>query len=235
MVVGDPSYWASRFISIDDRLLNRIVAVWPQCLSVLPPGPEEDVITTNLVQLLSKDAEARKLFHWLEYQFEPFGFTTEGLAFSKGQIDMAVLLDQERERYLAYECKRLNVHYDGSRQSLATPYVNDGLKRFVTEQYAEGLPVGCMLGYVLDGDTGFAIGRVHAAIDSNKTTIGLSGSPVTIASIANVQRFSTQHVRPATSHEIHVRHALIPFPLIATATVAKADKSKSAAPRSKPR
>lgn len=212
MVVGDPSHWVDHFTSLDERLLARIVALWPRCLDVLPPAPEEDVITFNLKSLLTKDAEARLIFYHLEYQFEPEGFTPDGLAFSKGQIDLAVLLDQSCSRYLAYECKRLNVHFSGARQSLATPYVNEGVKRFVTEQYAEGLPVGCMLGYVLDGDTAFALSRVHAAIAANKTDIGLVGSPALETSIGPVERFSSDHTRPGSGNAIHVRHSLLPFP-----------------------
>lgn len=224
MVVGDPSYWVGHFTSIDDRLLARIIAVWPQCLSVLPPSPEEDMITFNLRSILTKDAEARLIFYHLEYQFEPEGFTPEGLAFSKGQIDLAVLLDQGCTRYLAYECKRLNVHFSGSRQSLATPYVNEGVKRFITEQYAEGLPVGCMLGYVLDGDTAFALGRVHAAMETNKVDVGLAGGPVAAAAVGLVERFSTDHVRPGSGDAIHVRHSFLPFPKLAKS----AGKSKNA-------
>lgn len=212
MVVGDPGYWASRFTSIDERLLSRIIALWPQCLAVLPQNPEEDVITLNLRSLLTKDAEARLIFYYLEYQFEPEGFTPDGLAFSKGQIDLAVLLDQGCTRYLAYECKRLNVYYNGSRQSLATPYVNEGLKRFITEQYAEGLPVGCMLGYVLDGDVDFARKRVHAAINTSKSAIGLTSGPDGLSALAGVRRFSTDHTRPTSGESIHVRHSLLPFP-----------------------
>lgn len=224
MVVGDASYWVSHFTSIDDRLLARIIAVWPQCLSVLPSSPEEDQITFNLRSILTKDAEARLIFYHLEYQFEPEGFTADGLAFSKGQIDLAVLLDQGCTRYLAYECKRLNVHFSGSRQSLATPYVNDGVKRFITEQYAQGLPVGCMLGYVLDGDTAFALARVHTAIDANKVDVGLTGGPTAAAAMGLVERFSTDHVRPGSGDAIHVRHAFLPFPKHAKS----AGKSKNA-------
>lgn len=212
MVVGDPSHWADHFISIDDRLLARIYALWPECLAVLPPSPEEDVITFNLRSLLVKDSEARQIFYHLEYQFEPEGFTPEGLAFSKGQIDLAVLLDQGCTRYLAYECKRLNVLYNGTRKSLATPYVNDGLKRFITEQYADGLPVGCMLAYVLDGDTDFALSRVNAAIQANKAGIGMVGSPTPGKAVCAIQRFSTNHSRPGSGNAIHVRHSLLPFP-----------------------
>lgn len=212
MVVGDPSFWADHFRSIDERLLARIVALWPQCLAVLPESPEEDMITLNLRSLLTKDPEARLIFYYLEYQFEPEGFTPDGLAFSKGQIDLAVLLDQGCTRYLAYECKRLNVHHKGSRQSLATPYVVQGVKRFITEQYAEGLPVGCMLGYVLDGDIEFALARVQAAIEAHKDDIGIVGSPNPGVPVSSIERFSTDHVRPSSGTVIHVRHSLLPFP-----------------------
>lgn len=232
MVVGDPEYWASHFTSIDERLLARIIALWPKCLSVLPESPEEDVITLNLRSLLTKDAEARLIFYYLEYQFEPEGFTPEGLAFSKGQIDLAVLLDQGCTRYLAYECKRLNVHYNGTRQSLATPYVKEGVKRFITEQYAEGLPVGCMLGYVLDGDIDFARGSVHAAIDTNKSTIGLTDGPISASPIAAVERFTTDHTRPASGSVIHVRHSFLPFPKKGPVKTKQAGKGENAKPTS---
>ncbi len=224
MVVGDPSHWAEHFISIDDRLLARIYALWPECLAVLPPSPEEDAITFNLRSVLVKDSEARQIFHHLAYQFEPEGFTPEGLAFSKGQIDLAVLLDQGCTRYLAYECKRLNVPYNGARQSLATPYVNQGLKRFITEQYADGLPVGCMLGYVLDGDTDFALSRVKAAIEANKVDVGMVGSPSPGATVSTIERFSTDHVRPGSGNTIHVRHSFLPFP---KASAAKTKQGKT--------
>lgn len=212
MVVGDPSEWAIHFNSIDDRVMARIEALWPQCLAVLPSNPEEDKITINLRSLLVKDAEARCIFHHLEYQFEPEGFTANGLAFSKGKIDLAVLLDQGCTHYLAYECKRLNVVNGGARQSLATQYVNEGVRRFITEQYAEGLPVGCMLGYVLDGDLPFASVSVRNAIDTNKNGIGLKAGPVTMFHLGVAERFSTDHLRPGSGSPIHVRHSLLPFP-----------------------
>lgn len=230
MVVGDPSHWADHFISIDDRLLARIYALWPACLTVLPPSPEEDVITFNLRSLLVKDSEARQIFYHLEYQFEPEGFTPEGLAFSKGQIDLAVLLDQGCTRYLAYECKRLNVHYNGARQSLATPYVNEGLKRFITEQYADGLPVGCMLGYVLDGDIDFALSRVKGAIDANKVDVGIVGSPTPGTAISAIERFSTDHVRPGSGTAIHVRHSLLPFPKTSAVKTTKKGNTNADSP-----
>ena len=100
------------------------------------------------------------------------------MKFSKGKIDIAALMDQEREHYLAYECKRLCVIHNGTRGSLATRHVKDGMMRFLTEQYAEGLPVGCMLGYVMDGDLSFARTQVNSAIDAHNIPLGtMYGAP----------------------------------------------------------
>ena len=211
MVVGDPSAWVARFRRLDVRFLERVVAVWPSCLKVLPDQPREDTITENLVAQISKDREARRLFHNLEYHYEPFGYTREGRAFSKGEIDMAVLLDQERDRYLAYECKRLNVPRDGGIRSLATEYVKDGVRRFVIEKYAAGLPVGSMLGYVLDGDVSGARAQVLVAIRAQRDEVGLLGQPAHEAPIGPFPRFSSRHERVSSGCEIEVRHTLLPL------------------------
>ena len=112
---GDPAIWADRFRSLDTRFLQRVVAIWPECVAVLPSQPPEDDITVNLVNLLLKDPWARRLFYWLESQFEPFGFTADGMAYSKGRIDMA------RERYLAYECKASQRRSSGQEEFTRYP------------------------------------------------------------------------------------------------------------------
>ncbi len=208
---GGPATWTDRFRTLDTRFLHRVAAVWPRCVAMLPSQPQEDAITINLVHMLSKDPGARRLFHWLEYQYEPFGFAADGSACSKGKIDMALLVDRGRERYLAYECKRLNVVRQGRRHSLATLYVTEGVVRFVTEQYAENLVVGCMLGYVMDGNVAAAQTKVWAAINHHKSGIGLTAGPETDRSIGEIKRFFSRHLRAASGQEIEVRHALLPF------------------------
>jgi hypothetical protein len=208
MLVGDVEAWAQKFATFDDRFLERIVAVWPACVAALPGQSLENAITINLVHLLGKDPEVRRLCHWIEYQYEPFGIAANGSKYSKGEIDMAALFDWERERYLAYECKRLNIAVPGGRSSLATAYVTEGMMRFLTEQYGEGLPFGCMLGYVLDGDIDFALERITAAITAHAPLNLLSG-PDSMAAVGSASRFSTNHSR--ASSEIELRHALLPW------------------------
>ena len=213
MVVGDPTVWASRFRSFDDRFLDCVVAVWPRCLSVLPAQPSEDTITASLVDILVRDSDTRRHFHWIDFQYEPFGHTSEGAAYSKGRVDMAVILDQDRDQYLAYECKRLNDCGGGGRRSLAGSYVRDGLARFVSGKYSENLPVGCMLGYVLDGDLMFADRSVRAKILELRSDLALVEEPRTGPAIGGTLRFHSCHRRRSGGVEIEVRHALLPMQL----------------------
>lgn len=209
MLVGDAAAWAIRFTTFDERFLERILEVWPASIAVLSGQPEEDAMTINLVHHLGKDSVVRRLCHWVEYQYEPFGLAPDGSRYSKGKIDLAVLFDRERERYLAYECKRLNVVNAGSRSSLATAYVTQGMMRFITEQYAEDLPLGCMLGYVMDGDLAFALSRVETAIRAH-SPLALQDGPHDIGPIQGVPRFQTRHLRFGGA-QIKIRHALLSF------------------------
>ena len=212
MLAGDPTDWVARFRSLDARFLDCILEVWPICVATIPNEPDEDTITINLVKLLNLNVKARRLFHQLAYQHEPFGYNSKGWAYSKGKIDMALLLDQERERYLAYECKRLNVARNGQTRSLATPYVREGMLRFVTGQYSAGLPVACMLVYVLDGNVVAAEFKVRTAIDLNSTDIALMGTPTASRRVGTIRRFSSRHRRLSNGTNIEIRHALLPFP-----------------------
>jgi hypothetical protein len=209
MLVGDPDQWRSKFVSFDERLFARILHLWPACIGLLPGQPEEDDITINLVDLLWKDPVVRRLCHYVEYHFEPWGIDVNGARFSKGQIDIGVLIEYDRDRYLAYECKRLNVLNGRSRSSLATRYVTQGMMRYLTEQYAEGLSVGCMIGYVMDGDLPFALQQVTKTIHDHKSDLALISGPTAATAVARAERFGTEHKR--ASDPIELRHVLLPF------------------------
>ena len=211
MAIGDPIAWARRFRSFDDRFLARVVDVWPQCLAVLPSQPDEDTITASLVDILHRDSDAQRHFHWIEFQYEPFGHTASGAAYSKGKVDIAVFLDQDRDRYLAYECKRLNEQRLDGRRSLAGSYVTDGLSRFVSGRYSENLPVGCMLGYVLDGDLAYAAGKVRRMIVQCRLGVALVAGPQCDIPVGKAVRFYSRHLRESDGGEIEVRHALLPM------------------------
>ena len=216
MLIGNPTSWVRKFRALDVRFLKYVANIWPKCLDFMPSQPDENFITINLVNCLSKDPQVRRRFY-VEYQYEPFGSMPEGAAYSKGKIDMAVRWNNDREKYLAYECKRLNVVRNCIRDPQSTQYVMNGLLRFITGQYAKNLPVGCMLGYVLDGDVEFADSRVREAITAKKDKIGLVVASIQdMPPIGCITRFSSQHIRPSSNTRIEIRHALLAFPVVST-------------------
>lgn len=210
MILGDGGAWLDHFRRYDERLLERICVILPACIAALGDNPQEDDITLNLVGRFHHDAGVRRLFHHWEFHFEPHSKGADGAYFSKGQIDFAVFWDLDRERYLAYEAKRLNVKSRSGTTSLATPYVKEGVVRFVTEQYSQGLPLGCMLGYVLDGNLGVIPGKLKKALNDNQTLVGLVSGPTALPSIGSSHRFETDHDRQNDGGRINIRHALVP-------------------------
>ena len=201
MVSGERRGWVVKFRVTDRKFLRCVARVWRQSIAHLPRSSCEDTITYALVCNVNRDAEARSAFY-CEYQF----YTTVTL-----HVDMAVIVHNDRSTYLGYECKRLNVTgTDGARRSQAGVYVGeDGMMCFVQERYAEGLPVGCMIGYVMDGDLDFARARIRAAMTESRVVLGLQGDLRAQDPIGQFQRFATDHV--SGDRAIEILHALLPF------------------------
>lgn len=210
MIIGKSNVWEANFKRCDERLLERICMILPDCIAALGDNPHEDDITINLVDRFHLDQIIRRIFHHWEYQFEPFGHNENGVAYSKGKIDFVACWDLERENYLAYEAKRLNVKTKSGTESKATVYVTEGLARFVTEQYSEGLPVACMLGYVLDGKITSVDTKVRKAVKDNATLVGLVSGPISLSQISTAIRFESNHDRKTEGDRINIRHALVP-------------------------
>ena len=87
----------------------------------------------------------------------------------------------------------------------------DGLSRFVAGQYAENLPVGCMLGYVLDGDVTYAASSVRAKIGEHSQDVALVMGPRDDIAIGVATRFFSRHRRGSNGVVIEVRHTLLPM------------------------
>lgn len=210
MILGDASHWIERFKSVDQRFTEKIVDNWAKCRSLVSPSSKEDDITNNLVNLLWRDREVRRI-GWPELQFiplEPLG--NMGGVIGKGYIDIALILDNNRDIYIAYECKKLNVTYQGKRASLATPYVKEGLNRFIEQQYSRNLPMACMLGYVMDGKVEDALGKVHNAIKSHVNAKQLKTGPSVLSKVKSSERFHTALLR-GDGTCIQVNHTFLSY------------------------
>ncbi len=102
-----------------------------------------------------------------------------------GKIDFVVSCGLGAEIYYAIEAKRLRVRSTSGRLNAGNDdYVNNGMMRFVTSQYAPFMKTGAMLGYVYDRDINKARSGVAGYIKSREKELKLtSPKQLTRASI----------------------------------------------------
>ena len=212
MMDGEQLGWKAEYRRRDDLFLRFVMKVWWQVVARLPADALEDAITKALVDRLDADTWVRALFY-CDYQFVPMDRALDGSLAEDRFIDIAMIMDNDRSRYLAYECKKLNVWREGVRRSQAGRYVDDGMMRFVTGKYAKGLPVACMIGYAMDGDLSFAYARIKATIGQNRSALRLQDGPTEEPSLNAMTRFVTAHERNGDG--IELRHALLPLVRVA--------------------
>ena len=102
-----------------------------------------------------------------------------------GKIDFVVSCGLGAEIYFAIEAKGLRVRSPSGKMDAGNDdYVNDGMMRFVSGQYAPFMKAGAMLGYVYDRDINKARSGVAGYIKSREKELKLtSPKQLTRASI----------------------------------------------------
>lgn len=210
MTIGKSSLWLRSIKDVDKELMKCVEKIWPIVVSRLSSTDLEDRITERLVDVLRKERDVWKL-GFLDLQFKLREEDKQGDFTTKGIIDIVLFLDSSYQKYIAYEAKRLNtVNSDGKRTgSQAGKYIEEGVVRYVTAQYAEKLPYGCMIGYVMDGDYQFARDRIIAALNdaSRKELVRLEPTAIEVTTNSYTW-FETTHRRSEQGNYIIVRHRL---------------------------
>lgn len=207
---GDPSIWLKNVIGIHDKVLRSIIAVWPDCAKRFDSSALENRITDQLALLLQRDPLARN--NWLIVpQLKLLEADQVGDVVTKGFIDFVIYFDLMQENYIAYECKRLNVQFNSGFESLADKYVDEGLMRYVKAQYAQEMPFGAMIGYVLDSNVPAALSVVKSQILKKKDKLLSFDTPTTsdLPMVTFTSRFSSSHIRK--HGVIEVQHLLLPL------------------------
>ena len=212
MLAGDPAAWLAHFRDLEERMIEAIEIAWPLCIAPLQSKKNqmthEDHITSQLVVRLR---QGKKLPGRIEYQYSLLDEAADQTAFISGNIDLVLTIGDDEDVYLACECKRLNVPYESRPRSLAGEYVEDGLMRFVTGQYSNGLPLAMMLGYVMNALTDRAEKSVKRAMNSRKATIRLQTQRNTSLIAGRPVRFFSTHVS-TSGGAIEISHTLLGWP-----------------------
>ena len=211
--------WKSKMINVEEKVIERICDILPIVYTKLSENACtkcefvnicEDCITENIVLELLNDKYLRNVIYYCESQFSVLSERDSGVYYSKGKLDFAIIFDRDKKIYLGYEAKRLNVNFGEVKHSLATEYVTNGVNRFVTEQYSENLPMGCMLGYVYDKNINDLPKKIEKKLKNPKHKSKLVRGPKLLKVILSAHRFETFHKRKTSKKEICIRHALVP-------------------------
>ena len=167
---GAPDLWADLF---PDDLIPAIIDLVLNCWETFPKPDTAELevpITQRLCVCLRTQKNRTRLPFTIGIESQELDPCSGQLT---GRIDLRLTHGYRDEVYFALECKRLNVVRNGRRFSLASDYVDKGMMRFITGQYAGGLDKGGMLGYVMDGKTADAVASVKQAIDSRSSALAL--------------------------------------------------------------
>jgi hypothetical protein len=186
-----------------------MAVVWPRCAGRFEATTKENQMTDQLALALKRDPVAKRFL--IVPQLKLIDENLRADVVTKGIIDIAAFFNWNSETYLAFECKRLNVHFEGGRHSLAGKYAEEGLMRYVSAQYARALPLGAMLGYVMDSDMEWALERLAAALESRRAQLGVDNPLEDLPAVGFFRCFRTFHRRSGEVALFEVRHALLPL------------------------
>lgn len=131
------------------RIIQNILT----CIGTLSrtfPGEKENDLTKSLYKNLCRNHEYLRgpIAPYLEV---PVVVIDDDEPEITGRADIIFTCGKGLETYFPVEAKRLYVTYpSGKTASLVKDYINDGMMRYVTGQYASKMSEGAMLGYVCD-------------------------------------------------------------------------------------
>ena len=168
---------------------------------------------TNITALFHRalvnayEADNRKWFVTLE---DPINDPNYGTELGRNDLRFYPPKHYRQTVFFTVECKRLRVMRQGGTVQLADKYVDDGIQRFVDDQYSAGLPCGGMLGYVMDNNMWEAFKAVESVIHLKRVKLKIPSRGICKPSkVLPEYEWSadTQHRRGRDTFKIH--HALL--------------------------
>jgi hypothetical protein len=170
-IAGDYAPWADTFpdLQIPD-VIDLILRAWKGFER--PRSRElEDAITNRFCVRIRQLKESNRVLY--RFRIDPQCQLLDHRGVILGIIDLQFSHGLREDVYLAFECKRLGLVYQGGWRSNAGEYVGKGMMRFISEQYAGDLLTGGMIGYVMDGYVEKSVAAVNDAIQSASALLRL--------------------------------------------------------------
>lgn len=203
--------WLIECRDIESQAVEFFARVWPTVAARHNPLSREDDITLNLFGYAREAGFTRDIA-----PIEAFPTKVEknpsGDYRVKGEYDLRVSLGNDPENVLVFECKRLNAtSKSGKFYPLDDKYSQQGVIRFVTGQYADKMPIGAMLAYVMNGNATQATSAVVNRLGLDAVLLSLATKPPQVLPPINGHpRLCSQHNRMGNS-TVEVRHTFLPI------------------------
>jgi len=173
----------------------------------------EDSITYRLAGRLQNDPLLRELPYDIVPQYWLLGLNGERL----GRLDLRFKHRHSQRDYFAFESKRLHVTFPNGDFSNEYPTYagDDGMMAFINGQYSKELPVGGMLGYVMDGKTDDAWSGLTKRIETRRMPLKLvQDSKFAKSNISPANGMNGSHLgeteHELVSHRLRLLHFLLP-------------------------
>lgn len=119
-----------------------------------------DLLYETLLNVLQSD-DGSSILRPICQAYDPLKRKTHGRA---SQVDLSIMwsLNAKHDtKQFYFECKRLSCNYKSHA------YVNNGIKRYEDNFYAESMPYAAMIGYIENGDTDNIIKSINKKMTKN--------------------------------------------------------------------
>jgi hypothetical protein len=204
-VAGNIDLWADQFPQDQIRQIFRLILHSWDTFKV-PSDRREVPITQKLCAHLRNSRD--RSTHFFRVDCEAYVLDDEGEL--SGRIDLRFSQGLDEHVYFSLECKRLRVRFKSRFGSLANEYVTQGMLRYFTGQYAEGLDKGGMLGYVMDNDVPAAIEDVAKCIEKNRASLCMAPNDTLRASSLSKSQAGESIHKHGPQNRFVIYHLFVP-------------------------
>ena len=203
---GAPTQLSSEVVSeIEDTALQLIVDGFAHCKETgfNRVGDLERHFSIRLVDCMRRIVRDRNMSFWPEYEYPVLTddiLSGESDPVHANRIDIAIVYRRLSERYFSIECKLLRLNY------LTERYVSEGICRFVKGSYSYDIPIGAMIGYVLQGSPDELVSTINHHIEK------ILGSDHKLRTTTRLgchrYAYASEHVRSSLHPPIRLTHLL---------------------------
>lgn len=127
-------------------------------------------------------------------------------------LSLGIIGEADEDIYFSFECKRLN-----DRAQNHTEYVNSGIRRYVTGQYSEKMPLSGMIGFIEENTPKYFVDKINDNLDIlNKRRVVITKQVITnLKFVSNFEyTYYSIHKKNNRLNEITIYHFMFPIDTI---------------------